>query len=104
MMKRTFVVVGGVPTKVITTGSKGLQDAPKRLVLVIPGNPGLAGYYETFMGSQHERMGGEPDKEEDRGGGGLGGEQSGAAARGATTTSGAGGADVVVVRMSACVV
>ena len=59
MMKRTFVVVGGVPTKVITIGSKGLQDAPKRLALVIPGNPGLAGYYETFMGSLHEHMGGE---------------------------------------------
>ena len=37
-----------------------LQDAPpKRLVLIIPGNPGLAGYYETFMGSLHRRMGGE---------------------------------------------
>ena len=59
-MNRTFKVVGGVPTKVITLGGKGLQDAPpKRLVLIIPGNPGLAGYYETFMGSLHGRMGGE---------------------------------------------
>jgi hypothetical protein len=55
-------------------------------------------------GAGEESKRDEPDKEEDRGGGGLGGEQSGAAARGATTTSGAGGADVVVVRMSACVV
>ena len=59
-MNRTFKVVGGVPTKVITLGGEGLQDAPpKRLVLIIPGNPGLAGYYETFMGSLHGRMGGE---------------------------------------------
>ena len=36
-MNRTFTVVGGVPSKVITLGSKGLHDAPKRLVLVIPG-------------------------------------------------------------------
>lgn len=59
MMNRTFVVVGGVPSKVITVGNDGLQDAPKRLVLVIPGNPGLAGYYETFMLSVHKHMGGD---------------------------------------------
>ena len=31
------MVVGGVPSKVITIGSKGVRDAPKRLVLIIPG-------------------------------------------------------------------
>lgn len=36
-MKRTFMVVGGVPSKVITLGGKGVEDAPKRLVLIIPG-------------------------------------------------------------------
>ena len=31
------MVVGGVPSKVITLGGKGVEDAPKRLVLIIPG-------------------------------------------------------------------
>ena len=37
MLKRSFALVCGLPTKVVTVGP-GIADKPKDLVLVIPGN------------------------------------------------------------------
>ena len=37
-MNREYVVMGGVPTKVLTLGTKGISDKPKKkLMLIIPG-------------------------------------------------------------------
>ncbi|XP_032998845.1 lipid droplet-associated hydrolase [Lacerta agilis] len=48
-----FTYVYGIATQVIKCGPwKDLwkrESAPKALFLIIPGNPGLAGYYQTFM-------------------------------------------------------
>ncbi|TRY73626.1 hypothetical protein TCAL_03324 [Tigriopus californicus] len=54
-MQRQFVQVsGGLTTRVLTLGTPITEahhsaSALKRLILVIPGNPGLSSYYEDFM-------------------------------------------------------
>jgi len=40
--------VGGVLTKYIFAGGD-IQSKPQRVVLIIPGNPGLCGFYETLV-------------------------------------------------------
>lgn len=47
-MKVEYVKVCNVPTKVISL-RKGVGERPDKLVLIVPGNPGLASYYEDFM-------------------------------------------------------
>lgn len=53
-----WVEVNKVPTRVLTWGAD-LNDLSgvKELVLCIPGNPGLTGYYVTFLESLHARSG-----------------------------------------------
>jgi len=53
---RHCVNVSGVPSRLLTLGA-GPGDAPKRLILVIPGNPGLAAFYAPFMLTLKERLG-----------------------------------------------
>jgi len=50
-VEEDFPLVGGVPTCVLKCG----QPQPgKPMILIIPGNPGVAGYYEDFMVKLYE--------------------------------------------------
>lgn len=58
--KEGFVSVNGVPTHVITWGGwveEKLNEDHKEMVLLITGNPGLAGYYNAFLTKLHNRLG-----------------------------------------------
>jgi pimeloyl-ACP methyl ester carboxylesterase len=58
--KEGFVNVNGVPTHVITWGGwveEKLNEDHKEIVLLITGNPGLAGYYNAFLTKLHSRLG-----------------------------------------------
>lgn len=58
--KEDFVSVNGVPTHVITWGGwveDKLNADHKEIVLLITGNPGLAGYYSAFLKKLHYRLG-----------------------------------------------
>ncbi|KAK6643345.1 hypothetical protein RUM43_004850 [Polyplax serrata] len=62
MIQSEFVTVNGVPIRVDSWGgylpSKILaqtQEKPKDLILMIPGNPGVTKFYETFLSCLHER-------------------------------------------------
>ncbi|XP_069685055.1 lipid droplet-associated hydrolase-like [Periplaneta americana] len=55
-----FVTVNGVSTNVITWGGwieDKLNEDQKELILLIPGNPGSAGYYTTFLTKLHSQLG-----------------------------------------------
>jgi len=54
-MEKSFVSVNGLPAKLITLGD-GIQARPKKIILIIPGNPGLASYYEDFMLSLKSKL------------------------------------------------
>lgn len=59
-MTEGFVTVNGVATHVITWGGwveDQLNADHKEIVLLITGNPGLAGYYTTFLTRLHSRLG-----------------------------------------------
>lgn len=53
--------VNGVPTKVITwgkwIGDKFGPDDPKDLIICIPGNPGVTGFYTVFLQTIYEKVG-----------------------------------------------
>lgn len=54
-MERSFITVNGLPAKFISLGD-GIEAKPKKIILIIPGNPGLASYYEDFMLSLKARL------------------------------------------------
>lgn len=59
-MREGFVNVNGVSTHVITWGGwveDTLNTDHKEIVLLITGNPGLAGYYTTFLTRLQSRLG-----------------------------------------------
>lgn len=59
-MTEGFVTVNGVATHVVTWGGwveDELNADHKEIVLLITGNPGLAGYYTTFLTRLHSRLG-----------------------------------------------
>lgn len=49
------VPVLGIPTKILTIG-ECLSGKPQELILIIPGNPGLGGYYKEFMQSLYQNL------------------------------------------------
>ncbi|XP_050308849.1 lipid droplet-associated hydrolase [Anthonomus grandis grandis] len=57
-MNRTYVEVNGVPTKIDTWG-RDLNETPKtesnELIVIIPGNPGVTGFYSHFAKSLYDR-------------------------------------------------
>jgi len=56
-MEEGFVDINNVSTRIVTFGgwiNQPLQSS--QLIIVIPGNPGLIGYYETFMAALHENL------------------------------------------------
>jgi len=56
-MEEGYVEINEVSTRIVTIG--GWIDQPlqiDQLILVIPGNPGLIGYYETFMAALHDSL------------------------------------------------
>lgn len=49
-MEDKFIDICGVPTKILTWGkSLGEPFDKKELVLFVSGNPGLSGFYITFL-------------------------------------------------------
>ncbi|XP_036336935.1 lipid droplet-associated hydrolase [Rhagoletis pomonella] len=58
-MEESFVNISGTPTHVITWGrwiEDAIEDVPE-IVLCIPGNPGLVGFYTEFLSSLYEKLG-----------------------------------------------
>ncbi|XP_044272644.1 lipid droplet-associated hydrolase [Tribolium madens] len=60
-MQQAFLEINGVKTNVLTYG-KWVEESfkpsePKDIVLVIPGNPGLTGFYKMFMHTLNEKTG-----------------------------------------------
>ena len=53
IMQRTWEKVCGMPTRLLRLGSLD-NGTKKKLLLVIPGNPGLASFYEDFMLGIHK--------------------------------------------------
>ncbi|XP_053957209.1 lipid droplet-associated hydrolase [Anastrepha ludens] len=57
-MKESFVIVSGAPTHIITWGrwiEESIEDVPE-IVLCIPGNPGLVGFYIEFLSSLYDQL------------------------------------------------
>ncbi|XP_053291205.1 lipid droplet-associated hydrolase [Pleuronectes platessa] len=52
-----FIYCCGANTEVLKFGSRQLNSGHKLLFLVIPGNPGIVGYYKTFMLTLHSMFG-----------------------------------------------
>ncbi|XP_071524363.1 lipid droplet-associated hydrolase [Panulirus ornatus] len=48
MVVRREILVRGHPTEVLSLG-QSLDENPKSIILIIPGNPGVASYYVSFM-------------------------------------------------------
>nr|XP_036228254.1 lipid droplet-associated hydrolase isoform X2 [Bactrocera oleae] len=58
-MKESFITISGGPTHVITWGrwiEEPLDDVPE-IVICIPGNPGLVGFYTEFLQLLYEQLG-----------------------------------------------
>lgn len=58
-MKEGFITISGGPTHVITWGRwvvEPLDDVPE-IVICIPGNPGLVGFYTEFLHLLYKRLG-----------------------------------------------
>ncbi|KAG7168897.1 lipid droplet-associated hydrolase-like [Homarus americanus] len=52
---RHEVLVRGRPTEVLTLG-QSINENPENIILIIPGNPGLASYYIRFMETIHASL------------------------------------------------
>lgn len=49
-MDTTVIDISGVPTRILTWGKKlGDKFDRKEIVLFVTGNPGLSGFYITFL-------------------------------------------------------
>ncbi|XP_037071504.1 lipid droplet-associated hydrolase-like, partial [Pollicipes pollicipes] len=59
MRKSDFVYISGVPNLVITYGQWITDCTASEVVLVIPGNPGLIEYYDKFMATLYQELGGD---------------------------------------------
>lgn len=56
-MKQSFVDVNGIPTMVTTWGGHIDEKLnSKEIVICIPGNPGLSGYYYRFLEIVHDKL------------------------------------------------
>ncbi|XP_044760095.1 lipid droplet-associated hydrolase-like [Coccinella septempunctata] len=57
-MQEGFVKINNIPTKVTTFG-RWITEKPKKqrekLILIIPGNPGITGFYKNFMEILHRK-------------------------------------------------
>jgi len=51
-----FKVVNGVMTKYLTIGG-GIDTNPSQVYVIIPGNPGMVHFYETFMVKLYSKLG-----------------------------------------------
>lgn len=58
-MQEDFIKIHDIPTKVITFG-RWITDKPKekgeKLILIIPGNPGIPAFYKKFMDILHQKL------------------------------------------------
>ncbi|XP_068195344.1 lipid droplet-associated hydrolase isoform X4 [Antennarius striatus] len=52
-----FIYCCGAITEVLKFGSRQLHSRHKKLFLIIPGNPGVVGFYRTFMQTIHSMFG-----------------------------------------------
>ncbi|XP_063240389.1 lipid droplet-associated hydrolase [Bacillus rossius redtenbacheri] len=56
-MQEGFVTVNKVPTRVLCWGGWLTSNDHKELVLCVPGNPGVTGYYKLFLETIHTNLG-----------------------------------------------
>lgn len=52
-----FIFCSGAATEVLKVGSSVLPPGEDVLFLIVPGNPGVVGFYETFMKTLHGMLG-----------------------------------------------
>ncbi|MEQ2198901.1 hypothetical protein XENOCAPTIV_020534, partial [Xenoophorus captivus] len=52
-----FIYCSGAATEVLKVGSCRLLSGQNMLFLIIPGNPGVVGFYKTFMQTLHSILG-----------------------------------------------
>ncbi|KAM4724627.1 lipid droplet-associated hydrolase isoform 3-T4 [Anableps anableps] len=52
-----FIFCSGAATQVLKVGSSHLPSGEDVLLLIIPGNPGVVGFYQTFMQTLHGMLG-----------------------------------------------
>nr|XP_043904091.1 lipid droplet-associated hydrolase [Solea senegalensis] len=52
-----FIYCCGANTELLKYGACHLQPTHKTLILIIPGNPGVVGFYRTFMQTLHHTFG-----------------------------------------------
>lgn len=52
---KQHLLVDGKPTELLTLGSS-IDENPKDIILIIPGNPGVTSYYKTFMQTVYSQM------------------------------------------------
>ncbi|KAL3890213.1 hypothetical protein ACJMK2_002505 [Sinanodonta woodiana] len=57
MAESEFIVINGIATQVLKYGAISKKAEKKFLFLIIPGNPGVAEYYEHFMQVLYENSG-----------------------------------------------
>lgn len=58
-MNSSFVNLNNIPTLVRTWG-RWVEESPKSnedIVILIPGNPGVTGYYQYFLQRLHDNLG-----------------------------------------------
>ncbi|KAL3272551.1 hypothetical protein HHI36_014023 [Cryptolaemus montrouzieri] len=57
-MQEAFVNINNIPTKVVTVG-RWITEKPEKdedkIILIIPGNPGVTGFYKKFMQILYEK-------------------------------------------------
>lgn len=52
---KRHLLVDGKPTELLTLGSS-IDENPKDIILIIPGNPGVASYYKSFMQTIYSQL------------------------------------------------
>lgn len=58
-MEEAFVDINSVPTHVMTWGQRvedKFDEKIEEIVLLIPGNPGMCGFYTTFCSTLHKEV------------------------------------------------
>lgn len=58
IMQKAFINVNGVPTHVMTWGKwvEESLDETKEIIVCVTGNPGLPGYYTSFISNLYNNL------------------------------------------------
>lgn len=58
-MREAYITINSIPTHVMTWGKwveESFNPDEKEVVILIPGNPGLLGFYTHFLGILYEKL------------------------------------------------